>query len=137
MNYSRSADLLRLLSLFSALSLSLNTYKHAYSTTFVGSSFFSYEMILSNNINRFILQLATISNDHGRNRSIVAIHTSSLNCTNHFHSLDNFAKHDMLTIQMRSRNLHITLTIPKYGSNEELRTIRVSSSISHRQKTSS
>lgn len=79
------------------------------------------------------LKLTTVNNlDFGL--SSTTISTIRLNLLHNIHSADNFTKDDVLTIEMRSRNLNIMIHTNLYGGNEELRTIGVGTSISHGKK---
>ena len=71
------------------------------------------------------LDLAAVSNHDRAQRLILRIGASTLNHAHHFHTLNDLAENDVLSIQMRSG----------HRRNKELRTIGVSSSIRHGKKT--
>ena len=71
------------------------------------------------------LELSTIRNHHIHQRLIPIILLHSLDLTHHIHSLHHLAKHDMLSVQMRSSD----------GGDKELRSVCSRSCVCHTQIT--
>ena len=83
---------------------------------------FFFERIISHKISR-IIYFSTLNNEYFQFRPVIDINWSFSNLSNNLHSFYYLAKHNILTIQVRT----------SFQSYEKLTVVRISTSVSHRK----
>ena len=82
------------------------------------------------------LQL-TASSDLDLSLRSSAVGSERLNLLHDVHSVNHLTEHNVMSIQMRSRDLPITRDTHSYGGDEELRTVGVGTRVRHGKQSSS
>jgi len=88
----------------------------------------SFRWIIKQSLSQWhagIIQLTTVRNDNGTQRPVLAVGPRTLDFPYHAHAVDDLAKDDMFTVQVRGGN----------GGEEELAAIGVGAGIRHAKNT--